>query len=306
MQVHFGVELLHAEWKHAVTCIGTFDGVHLGHQEVIASAVKLARTREWPAVLVTFDRHPAHILAPDRCPPAIASLQSNLANFASMGVAVAVILPFDKALSLTSAASFCDAILVSKIKSGAVVVGYDFAFGHNREGTPEWLQEHLETSVVPPLSIGGSRVSSSAIRAFVASGQVEEAARLLGRPFEVHGVVIPGRKLGRDLGYPTANIGRSFDQVMPADGVYAGDVICSHGMFRAAVGIGMRPAVQGTHRTIEAYLLDYPGHALYGESVTLQLTSRLREELNFATIDELRTQIGLDVEQVRAIEATTE
>lgn len=302
MQVHFGVELLHAEWVHAVACIGTFDGVHLGHQEVISSAVKLARQREWPAVLVTFDRHPAHVLAPDRCPPAIASLQSNLAGFAALGVAAAVILPFDVALSQTSATSFYEGILLERIKAAAVVVGHDFGFGHRREGSPEWLQSRIETLVVPPFEMKGGRVSSSNIRTAVAEGRVDAAAHWLGRPFEVSGIVVPGQKLGRTLGYPTANIARAFEQVMPADGVYAGNLICSHGIFRAAVSIGMRPAVQGTHRTIEAYLLDYPGHSLYGESVSLQLVQRLRDEQNFDSLEGLKAQIQRDVELTRALD----
>ncbi len=299
MQVHFGVELLAAEWPGAVVCIGTFDGVHLGHQEVIRLAVSQARERECPCVLVTFDRHPAHVLAPERCPKAIGSLQSNLAAFEDLDVAVAVILPFDYALSQTEAEAFFEHVLVDKIRAQAIVVGHDFAFGHNRRGTPEWLRERIDTTVVPPFEIEGRRVSSSEIRNAVQSGRVEEAAHLLGKPFEIPGVIVSGQKLGRQLGFPTANLARSFDQVLPSFGIYSGEMSTPAGTYRAAVSIGIRPAVSGESMTIEAYLLDYPGESLYGMPVTLRLHSRVREERNFDSLEALKAQIALDVAQIR-------
>jgi riboflavin kinase/FMN adenylyltransferase len=300
MQVHFGVELLAAEWSRAVVCMGTFDGVHLGHQEVIRTAVRQSSERECPCVLVTFDRHPAHILAPEKCPEPIAALHENIRAFQDLGVAIAVVLPFNYELSQTSATDFFDSVLVERIRAEAIVVGHDFAFGHNREGTPDWLQARIETTVVPAFEIDGRRVSSSEIRRAVQAGKVEEAAKLLGRPFEIPGVVVAGQKLGRQLGFPTANLARSFDQVLPAYGIYSGSLTCAHGTFTAAVSIGTRPAVDGHSMTIEAYLLDYPGDSLYGMPVTLQLLTRVREERSFDSLDTLRAQIALDVEQIRS------
>lgn len=301
MQVHFGIELLKAEWFSAVACIGTFDGVHLGHQEVIRTAVSLAREHEAPCVLVTFDRHPAHVLAPDKCPKAIAALQTNLAQFEKLGVAAAVILPFDLELSQTSAEDFFNKVLIDTIHADYIVVGHDFAFGHKRQGTPEWLKERTSTTVVPPFEIEGRRVSSSEIRRAVIEGKIEEAGHLLGRPFEVPGIVVSGQRLGRELGYPTANLARSFDQVLPAHGIYGGVMRTPFGEFKAAVSIGIRPAVGGGEMTIEAYLLDYPGDSLYGASVNLLLTHRIREERNFDSLEALKAQIGADVEQVRGL-----
>jgi len=300
MQVHFGIELLAAEWTDSVACIGTFDGVHRGHQQVIQTAVAKALQSECPCVLVTFDRHPAHVLAPDRCPKAIGSLQSNLAEFQALGVAVAVVLPFDYALSQTPAEEFFEEILVGRIKARAIVVGHDFAFGHNRVGTPEWLQDRIATTVIPSFEIDGRRVSSSEIRRAVEAGQVEEAANLLGRPFEIPGVVVAGQKLGRKLGFPTANLARSFDQVLPAFGIYSGEMTCPIGTFRAAISIGTRPAAGGGNVTIEAYLLDYPADPLYGMAVTLRLLARVREERDFPSLDALKAQIARDVERIRA------
>jgi riboflavin kinase/FMN adenylyltransferase len=302
MQVHFGLELLNAEWKHSVVCVGTFDGVHLGHQAVIGRAATVASQLELPCIVVTFDRHPAHVLAPDKCPKAIEALGENLEQFGRLGVGVAIVLPFTKELSQTPAQVFLDQYLIGAMKASRIIVGHDFAFGKGREGTPEWLRSRIETEVVPPFELHGTRVSSSAVRAAVSAGEVEEAARLLGRPFEISGIVVTGQKLGRQLGYPTANIARSFDQVMPADGIYAGYATTPHGTFRAAVSIGVRPAVGGKDRTIEAFLLDYPGHELYGRHVNLSLHRRIREERNFDSLDALKDQIARDVAEVASMQ----
>ena len=300
MQVHFGTELLHAEWNSAIACVGTFDGVHLGHQTLIRVAVKRALARELPSVVVTFDRHPAAILAPHKCPKAVASLETNLGQFKQLGVAVAVVLPFDLALSQMHATDFLESVLVRGVKASELVVGHDFAMGKDREGTTEWLSERIPTDVVPKFEVDGVRVSSSAIRSAVSEGDLEGAAKFLGRPFSVSGVVVGGQKLGRQLGYPTANVARSFDQILPAHGVYVGEMETPFGTFQAAASIGTRPAVGGIHRTIEAYLLDYPGDSLYGAHVRLDLHKRLRPEMNFANLEGLVDQIDQDVHDVRA------
>lgn len=301
MQVHFGIEMLEAEWPGAIACIGTFDGVHLGHQQVIGTAVAMAQEDERPCVLVTFDRHPAHVLAPDKCPKAIAALQTNLRQFERLGVATAVILPFDRSLSETSASDFFQTILRRKIRADAIVMGHDFAFGHNREGTAEWLGERIAATVVPAFQIGGRRVSSSEIRRDIQSGRVEVAARLLGRPFEIPGVVVAGKRLGRQLGYPTANLARSFDQVLPALGIYAGEMDTKFGTFAAATSIGVRPTIGPGDVTIEAYLLGYPGDSLYGLPVSLRLLHRVRDEQAFESLEALKAQIAEDVEKTRRL-----
>ena len=298
MQVHFGEELLRAEWAQAVACLGTFDGVHRGHQAVISTAVGEARGRGLPLVLVTFDRHPAAILAPDRCPKALAPLSTNLRIFESLGVSVALILPFTKELSETTATDFLEGVLIREAKASMLVVGHDFAFGKGREGTTEWLRERIETLVVPPFEVDGQRVSSSAIRKAIVEGDMESAGRWLGRPFEIDGVVVGGQRLGRQLGYPTINLARAYDGALPNDGIYAGLAHTSLGAYKAAISIGMRPTVDGTHRTVEAFLLDYPGTEIYGHSVRLEVRHRLRDELRFDSLDELKRQIARDVDAV--------
>lgn len=299
MQVHFGFDLLRAEWNASVVCIGTFDGVHLGHRKVIGRAVEVARQSEMPSVLVTFDRHPASVIAPEKKPPAIDSLYQNFERFNEIGVAVCVVLPFTEKLMNTPAADFFEDCLRSKLHASRMVVGHDFAFGHGREGDARWLETRIPTEVVPPFEIDGHRVSSSSIRQAIREGKPEVAAKLLGRPFETTGVVVVGERLGRTLGFPTINIARSFDQVTPADGVYA--CICQtvNGTYAAAVNVGRRPSVDGRSRTIEAHLIDYTGGDLYGTAVRLGFVRRLRDELRFDSLEELRDQMGRDVQETR-------
>ncbi len=301
MQVHFGVELLNPEWENAVVCIGTFDGVHLGHQRVVARAVERAKELEVPVIIVTFDRHPAAILNPAKAPKAIASLKMNLEQLQIHGVGLTVVVAFNAWLSRMSAEEFFQSILVEKLKASCVVVGHDFAMGNGREGNTEWLSQRIETIIVPPFEVNNLRVSSSVIREAITTGNLELANSQLGRGFEVQGFVIHGQKLGRTLGFPTANIARSFDQIMPSDGVYASWFFVNGKQFKCAAAIGTRPAVGGTERTIEAYLLDYPGESLYGQHIRLRLEKYLRPEANFPSIEDLKKQMSKDVESVRLV-----
>ncbi|MDR3690542.1 MAG: bifunctional riboflavin kinase/FAD synthetase [Fimbriimonas sp.] len=301
MQTHFGLGLLRPEWKQSIACVGTFDGVHRGHQAVIGRAVEIAQMAELPCILVTFDRHPAAILAPARCPKALSGLQSNLHTFAVLGVSAAVVLPFDAELSRMSAERFLREILIGSIRATSIVIGHDFAMGNGREGNADWLGARIPTTVVPPFEVDGSRVSSSQIRSLVDEGDVETAAGLLGRRFALGGVVVGGAKLGRKLGYPTANLARSFDQAVPANGIYAAWAETAHGRYMASVSIGNRPTVGGGDRTIEAFLIDYPGDSLYGASLDVEFVKRLRDELNFATLEDLIHQIAADVVETRQV-----
>jgi riboflavin kinase/FMN adenylyltransferase len=281
-------------------CIGVFDGVHVGHQEVLRSAVADARSASRPAVLVTFDRHPARVLRPGAAPPMVATLGQNLRAFERCGIDVALVLAFDAALAATPAQAFFDAVLRGLLRAESVVVGHDFAFGHSREGTPDWLEARIATTVVPPLLQGGVRVSSTQIRTAVASGDVEAAARMLGHPYALVGCVVQGLRLGRTLGYPTANVEPIARQVLPGEGVYAGRANTPSGSYLTAVSVGARPTVAGAGHATEAYLLDYPGQSLYGRIVELELWERIRGQARFDDLDALRKQMAEDVRGVRA------
>jgi riboflavin kinase/FMN adenylyltransferase len=306
MLVHFGTDLIEPEWEAADVCIGTFDGVHLGHQQVIKTAVEKARAGEKACVLVTFDRHPAAVLAPHKKPPAVATLSQNLAVFEHCQVPVCVVLHFDQALANVTADEFLTDLLVGKLRTNEVVVGHDFAMGKGRKGTGDWLSNRIATTIVPPFEIDGKRVSSSEVRRSVSQGDLENARKLLGRPFAVQGVVVPGQKLGRQLGFPTINLARSSHLVDPGNGIYAGMCATPSGLFQAAISVGVRPAVGGGPRTIEAFLLDYPGGDLYGHAVELRFHQRLREERDFPSVETLKDQMAKDVEEAaRVLRAET-
>lgn len=300
MIVHFGLDQLAPQWAGATVCIGVFDGVHKGHQEVISRAVSIANEHEEPCVLVTFDRHPATVLAPDRAPLSLATLSQNLDRFEELGVAVTVVLPFTQETANTSADEFLSHVLREKLLAKRLVVGHDFALGKGRQGTGDWLSSHIETIVVPPFELGGHRVSSSEIRSLVQTGSVERAASFLGRAFSLRGVVVSGQKLGRELGFPTINVVCSSPQCLPLDGIYGGWCETLTGKFPAANAIGFRPTVAGTDRTVEAYLLDFPGSSLYGTAVELGFAFRVRDETAFDTIEQLKSAMARDVEEVRS------
>jgi len=301
MHLHFGVDLLAPEWNGCVACVGTFDGVHVGHQALFKTARQEAERHELPSVVVTFDRHPAAVLQPERKPAALATLEQNLAAFERAGVALALILPFDGRMAQTSATDFLDRVLKRPPKAVKLVVGHDFALGRGREGTAEWLAERIPTLIHQPVTVESQRVSSTAIRKAVVQGEVGVAHRMLGRPYALSGVVVSGQKLGRTLGYPTINLARSNDQLVPADGIYAGQCRLRNGIYRAAISIGMRPTVQGKHRTVEAFLIDYPGESVYGQAVELEFWVRLRDEMAFPSLDELRAQMAEDVSVVASV-----
>ncbi len=300
MLILFGAAGLEPEWKATVLCIGTFDGFHLGHQAVIKTAVGIARAAELPCGLVTFDRHPAMTLAPHKAPQALSKPTDNLDLLRDLGVDLTVVLAFDRAMSEMSAEAFLGTILRAQLRGNHMVVGHDFAFGHDRLGTTDWLSTQIQTTVVPPFEMDGRRVSSSLIRSSLETGDLEAANRLLGRPFAIRGVVVKGDQLGRTLGFPTANIASPARHILPPDGVYAAEVTTPFGSYRGAISIGDRPTVNGDHRVVEAFLLDYPGHNLYGRAVTVNMWRLIREQRHLDSLEELKQWITKDVEAVRA------
>lgn len=301
MIVHFGLTDVQWEWPGSVVCIGTFDGVHCGHQAVIQRGLEVARAAESPLVVVTFDRHPAVTLAPERAPAALATLDENLSRLQGLGVDVTVVLPFDQSLSETGAADFLECILRQHLKAEQLVIGHDFALGKGREGTAEWLQERIKTHVVEPWLHHGERASSTQIRAWVQSGAVDLAAEALGRPYRLSGVVVKGQQLGRTLGYPTANLALSGRVIVPTQGIYATRVKLGDGqVFGGATSIGTRPTVGGTLRTIETFIVDFTDQNLYGTSLSVDFLSRVRDEAKFESLESLVKQMDQDLITIRA------
>ncbi len=269
--------------------IGTFDGVHLGHREVIRGA----------DTVLTFDPHPMSVIHPEATPKLISTFPVRRDLIAGLGVEELVVIPFDKSFSSQSAEDFVQHVLLDRLGAAAVSVGENFRFGKGARGTPEFLsgRDEFETRVVPLVEAAGETVSSSHIRGLVAAGEVDQAAEFLGGPFLFEGVVVPGDKRGRELGMPTANLVPDDAYVTPGHGVYAG---WANG-HPTAINVGVRPTFEtGRGLLVEAHLLDFDGD-LYGQTLRIGFLERLRGEKRFDSVDELVAQMQRDVEDARRI-----
>jgi riboflavin kinase/FMN adenylyltransferase len=277
-----------AEPRPRRVAVGTFDGVHLGHREVIRGA----------DTVLTFDPHPSAVVSPHGAPPLLTTLERKTELIASLGVEELVVIPFDAAFAQRSAQSFVDDVLVARLGAEHVSVGENFRFGHRAQGDPDLLRGdgRFEVRVVELLEIDGEVVSSSHIRGLILGGAVEYADKLLGAPFQIAEPVVDGDKRGRSLGFPTANLIPPDGYVVPGHGVYA----CRADGRPAAVNVGVRPQFQtGRGELIEAFLLDFEGD-LYGRRLPVEFHKRLRGERRFPSVDALVEQMSRDVEAVRA------
>ncbi len=276
--------------------VGTFDGVHLGHREVIQGA----------DTVLTFDPHPSMVVAPGSAPKLLTTLERKAELVASMGVQELVVIPFDRAFAGRSAQSFVDDVLVGTLQAAHVSVGENFRFGHKASGDPALLAAdgRFETRVVPLLEVDGEVVSSSHIRGLVLGGALEYAGRLLGEPFSVSGEVVHGDARGRTLGYPTANLLPREGFVVPGHGVYACRARTADGaVHAAATNVGVRPMfVTGRGELIEAFLIDFDAD-IYDQTLRVDFLRRLRGERRFDSVEALVEQMGRDVEEARAIAA---
>jgi riboflavin kinase/FMN adenylyltransferase len=276
--------------------IGTFDGVHLGHREVIAGA----------ETVVTFDPHPQSVVAPGSQPKLLTTLERKAELIAGLGVDELVVIPFDGAFAARAAQDFVDHVLVERVGATHVSVGENFRFGHKAHGDAQMLADdpRFETRVVALLEVDGEVVSSSHIRGLVSGGAVHYADELLGAPFAVDGEVQHGDKRGRTLGFPTANLVPRPGYVVPGHGVYACRVALDDGeVVPAATNVGVRPQfVTGRGELIEAFLIDWSGE-LYGRRIRVEFLRRLRGERRFDSIAALVDQMGRDVDEARAIVA---
>jgi riboflavin kinase/FMN adenylyltransferase len=269
--------------------IGTFDGVHVGHREVIRGN----------DTVLTFDPHPLSVIRPEATPKLVMPFSIKRDVIAGLGVKELVVVPFDHEFSQRSAEEFADRVLVAQLGAQSVSVGENFRFGQGARGTSDFLRSRteFETRVVPLIEVEGETVSSSHIRGLVAAGEVSPAAKFLGGPYMLEGQVVEGDKRGRELGYPTANVVPADELVSPGHGVYAA---WANGR-PAAVNVGVRPTfTTGRGLLVEAYLIDWAGD-LYGRELRIAFARRLRGEKRFESVDELVAQMGRDVEQARGI-----
>jgi riboflavin kinase/FMN adenylyltransferase len=293
------------ELGDGAVAIGNFDGVHLGHQAVIGVAVAWARAERGPALVATFDPHPSRFFRPDAPPFALTSLDQKLEQFAALGVDAVAVLPFDAALASLSAEAFVADWLGARLRPRLVVTGEDFSFGHRRSGNAARLADlghayGFSTTAVPPVLEGGLPVSSTRIRAALEAGDMDQAARLLTRPFTLRGTVIHGDKRGRTIGVPTANMALG-PYCRPRFGVYAVRAQLPGGEEVPGVAnLGIRPMFEPPKLLLETWLLDWSGD-LYDRVIDVSLIAFLRDEARFDGLDALKAQIAKDAAAARAI-----
>jgi riboflavin kinase / FMN adenylyltransferase len=280
--------------------VGSFDGVHLGHVDVIRRTVAAAVADGAQPALMTFEPHPRCVLDPANCPQSVTTLQEKLALLDSLGIEHAIVMRFDRALASMSQEEFVDHIAPA-MEVRRWVVGFDFVFGRERRGSAEWLRAHGHAvDVVPPFTMNGKELHSSDVRRLVNIGEMEEVTRLLGREYSMAGPVEAGDRVGRRLGFPTANIGIEPNKLVPALGAYAGRAIAPEGKFIAALSVGYRPTFGGTQLRVEAFLLDFEGD-LYQKRLELRFIRYLHPDIKFPNTDELVEQLRKDVADTRRI-----
>jgi len=290
----------------AVVTVGTFDGIHRGHQDVLAQLVTNARHRGIPSVVVTFEPHPLEIVNPAKAPPLLTLHHEKLELFAQSGISYVAVLPFTPVLASYEADQFVDLVLRTRFRMQALLVGHDHGFGRGRLGDIEVLRalghaRGFDVTVLPPVhAIDGSAISSSEIRRAVAVGDFRRAESGLGRPYSLSGVVVHGDQRGRRLGFPTLNFDApSPRKLLPPDGVYAVRVQTPQGLFGGMLNLGARPTFRDQGRRIETHVFD-ASHDWYGAVIRLDFIERLRATREFTGIDDLRVQLRADALLARA------
>jgi riboflavin kinase/FMN adenylyltransferase len=311
----YGLDDVPADWAGCVATIGVFDGVHRGHQRVVARAEQVAQEKGLPLVVITFDPHPDEVIRPGSHPPFLTTPRRQAELLAGLGADAVFVLPFSVEFSQLSPDEFVRIVLSDRLHAAAVVVGEDFRFGRKAAGDVPLLAqlgEKYDFTVegVPLLAADGITMSSTYIRGRLAAGDVAGAATALGRPHRVQGVVVRGHQRGRALGFPTANLETPPHTATPADGVYAGWLTrldldgAEESRWPAAISVGTNPTFGAGERTVEAYALDRDDLDLYGAHAAIDFAARLRGTERFDSVEALVTQMREDVIQARALTAS--
>jgi riboflavin kinase/FMN adenylyltransferase len=289
--------------KPAAVAIGNFDGVHLGHQKILSGVLRRAHREEMLAAVLTFYPHPARVLRPADAPALLMTLEQRLATIEAMGMDAVLVMRFDEELAKVSPEDFVRRILRDTMHAGAVLVGGNFRFGHRQAGDVKLLSElgrqlGLEVEIVPPVVADGIVVSSTAIRNALREGRVDDARRMLGRPFALEGEIRPGTGQGRKLVVPTLNLGTD-QELLPKNGVYATEAVIDGNIYRAATNVGLRPTFDGARITIESHLFDF-SESLASGRMDVRFFARLRDERKFSGPEALREQVLKDLKHAQA------
>ena len=306
MQVFRGLPDAAEHHRPIALTIGNFDGVHRGHQAMLARLSEAAEDLALPSAVLTFDPHPREFFAPGSAPPRLSTLRSKLERFAAHGIAQVHVARFNAALAALTASRFIDDVLIRRLGTRWVLVGDDFRFGQGRSGDLAVLRRAATTfsvEAMPTVVVDGERVSSTAVRSALAAGELDHAARLLGRPYAIGGRVVHGDKLGRSLGFPTANI--VLRHPPPLTGIFAVRV---HGLGddakAGAASLGVRPTIRADAKPLlEVFVFDFD-QAVYGRRIVVEFLCKLRDEERYSDLDALTRQIRADVAQAREYFAT--
>ena len=288
----------------SVITLGNFDGIHLGHQALIAGAVSDAKKLALPSVVLTFEPHPLTVLAPDRAPRLILAHKDKMQLLHNFGVDIVAVQHFDLPFAKLSAEEFVHELLVSKLKARKIWVGQDLRFGQGRRGDVGDLRRWggelgFEVALVEPVLVDKSRVSSSRIRDLLSDGRVDAANAMLGRYHFISGRIVKGHQRGKDLGFPTANL-TPRTEVLPKDGIYATLFHVDTRVLPSVTSVGLNPTFGAGPRTVESFIMDFDEN-IYGEAVRLSFVKRIRDEMKFSTVLDLISQIRIDVSDAQAI-----
>lgn len=291
--------------RRTTITVGTFDGIHRGHQAVLAEIVRRARAADRAAVLVTFDPHPLEVVAPDHAPTLLTTADEKRLLWPLFGLDYVHVVRFTEAVRQMSPEAFVREILIGRLRVGELVIGYDHGFGKDRAGDVDVLRRlgkdlGFAVDVVGPVQLGPEPVSSSGVRRAVAGGELDRAAEALGRPYAALGRAERGAGRGRDLGFPTANLRLDARKCLPPDGVYAVRVELEGALYDGMANLGGRPTFGDERPGLEAHLLDWDGGALYGARPQVEFVSRLRPVIRFDGRDQLVAQLEQDREAARA------
>jgi riboflavin kinase/FMN adenylyltransferase len=293
-----------AAWSGAAIAIGNFDGVHVGHRALIARARELAARHGCLSAALTFDPHPSVLLAPDRSPRLLTSMARRLELLAEAGLDAVIVEPFTRELAAAPPEAFIDELVIGALRARAIIVGYDFSYGQGRAGTTAMLEEHgrfagVDIAVVPPVAVGGKVAASTRIRSQLRAGELDRAERMLGRRWDVDGVVVHGAERGRAIGIPTANIATDIDLAI-APGIYAVTLAVEGGPAMPAVAsLGTNPTfVDDGKLVLEVHVLDWTGD-IYDRRVRTTFVARLRDEQKFDSVASLLAQIERDIADAR-------
>ncbi len=284
--------------------IGSFDGIHRGHQALLKPLIAGARAAGAASVLVTFEPHPRCVIDPDHCPPLLTTLEEKTWLLDQLGLDHVVVIPFTPQIAALSAATFMERLLRG-IELRRIVVGENHRFGHGRRGDPALLRRlgarhGFTVEIAPTMVRGAELISSSRIRRLVLLGQVRAAAQLLGRDYVIRSTVEHGAKRGRQLGFPTANLQIAPNKLLPANGIYAARADLEDVTYAGALSVGFRPTFGGSTVTVEVFILDFDAD-IYGRLLTVWFVQRLRGEKRFVTVPALQKQMARDVENARRI-----